>query len=235
MLSTRAPSGKSMPRKKMSLQPLWVRSMRTGVVSRRMGKTGAAVEKFGAEAQRVVGGMSGAEHPLVAAHAAHAAAHLVGQRLEGERAVAGGQRAGDGGAGSALGLRGQEDIDGLFEAALEQVGVSGEGNRRRRRRRRGAAECGSGGWRRGRRARARVRRGCRWCGGSGRAPGTRRAVLRATASRHTASSERSRSSPLAVITSVSRLTGDFLPRPRAIRDRRAVRASGRAPARDPAR
>ena len=38
-LSTRAPSGKSMPRKKMSLQPLWVRSMRTGVRSRRIGKT----------------------------------------------------------------------------------------------------------------------------------------------------------------------------------------------------
>jgi hypothetical protein len=33
MLKTRAPSGKSMPRKKMSLQPLWVRSMRTGVTS----------------------------------------------------------------------------------------------------------------------------------------------------------------------------------------------------------
>jgi hypothetical protein len=40
MLSTRAPSGKSMPRKKMSLQPLWLRSMRTGVASWRMGKRG---------------------------------------------------------------------------------------------------------------------------------------------------------------------------------------------------
>ena len=35
--STRAPSGKSIPRKKMSLQPLCVRSMRTGVRSRRIG------------------------------------------------------------------------------------------------------------------------------------------------------------------------------------------------------
>ena len=38
-LSTRAPSGKSIPRKKMSLHPLCVRSMRTGVASCKMGKS----------------------------------------------------------------------------------------------------------------------------------------------------------------------------------------------------
>ena len=130
MFSTRAPSGKSIPRKKMSLQPLCVRSMRTGVVSRRMGKTGAPVQKFAPQVQRVIGGMPGAEHPLVAAHAAHAAAHLVCQRLEGERFVTGGERTGDGGARAPLDLRRQEDIDGLFEAALQQVRVSREGNRR---------------------------------------------------------------------------------------------------------
>ena len=32
----------------------------------------------------------------------------------------------------ALGLRGQEEIDGLFEAPLQQIGVAGEGNRRGR-------------------------------------------------------------------------------------------------------
>ena len=37
-LITRAPSGKSMPRKKISDHAECVRSMRTGVVSRRMGK-----------------------------------------------------------------------------------------------------------------------------------------------------------------------------------------------------
>ncbi len=112
----------------MSLQPLWVRSMRTGVVSRRMGKTGASGEQFGPHTQGVVGGMSGAEHPLVAAHAAHAAAHLVGESLEGERLISGGQRAGDGGIAAALGLRGEKEIDRLFEAPLEQIGISGKGN-----------------------------------------------------------------------------------------------------------
>ena len=135
MLSTRAPSGKSIPRKKMSLQPLCVRSMRTGVASRRIGKQGLgclARQQFGADAQRIVGGMAGAEHPLVAAHRAHAAAHLVGQRLEAQRAVGGGQRAGDGRARPVGGLGRQEDIDGLLEAALQQVGVAGEGNQARR-------------------------------------------------------------------------------------------------------
>src|SRR5260370_22937822 len=96
------------------------------------GEDRCVVEKLGREWQRVIGGMSGAEHPLVATHAAHAAAHLVGQGLEGEQAVTGGECAGNGGAGAALGLRGQEEIDGLFEAALEQVGISGERNRRGR-------------------------------------------------------------------------------------------------------
>src|ERR1035438_9746545 len=36
------------------------------------------VEKFGADAQRIIGGVAGAEHPLIAAHVAHAAAHLSG-------------------------------------------------------------------------------------------------------------------------------------------------------------
>jgi hypothetical protein len=85
-----------------------------------MGKDRRAGEKFTAEAQRVVGGVSGAEHPLVAAYAAHAAAHLVRQRLESEGFVAGGEGARDGGTGAALRLRGQEEIDGLLEAALSR-------------------------------------------------------------------------------------------------------------------
>ena len=97
MFSTRAPSGKSMPRKKMSLQPLC-----SGPCARawpragweRAGRGASRCQQFGANAQRIVGRMAGAEHPLVAAHRAHAAAHLVGQGLEPKRAVAGGQRAG---------------------------------------------------------------------------------------------------------------------------------------------
>ena len=76
--------------------------------------------------------MAGAEHPLVAADGAHAAADLVGERLEAQAAVGGGQGAGDGGARPVGGLRGEEDVDGLFEAALQQVGIAGEGNRRSR-------------------------------------------------------------------------------------------------------
>ena len=69
-LSTRASSGRSMPRKKMSLHPLWLRSIRTGVASCRMGNgsPGARFSKFGAHAQRIIGRMPGAKHPLIAAH-----------------------------------------------------------------------------------------------------------------------------------------------------------------------
>jgi hypothetical protein len=48
-------------------------------------------KKLGAEAQRIVICMAGTEHPLVTAHAPHALAYLVGERLEAERTVAGGK------------------------------------------------------------------------------------------------------------------------------------------------
>ena len=178
--STRAPSGKSMPRKKMSLQPLWVRSMRTGVVSRRMGnRPPVCCEQFGAEAQRIIGGMAGAEHPLIAAHGAHAAAHLSGEGLEAEAVIGGGQRAGDGGAGAVGGLRREEDLDGFFEAALQQVIVAAKGMRAWR------ADAGLEGQveavdgveeKQG--ADAFVE-SCRWSGGTGRARRIRRAGRRA--------------------------------------------------------
>jgi hypothetical protein len=50
-------------------------------------------EKLGAKAQRIVVCVAGTKHPLVTAHAPHALAHLVGERLEAERMVAGGKRA----------------------------------------------------------------------------------------------------------------------------------------------
>ena len=93
-------------------------------------RTRAGIQKFGAQAQRVVGGMPGAEHPLIAANGAHAAAHLVGQSLKREPVVAGGEGAGDSRAGPLFGLRGQEDVDGLLKAALQQVGISGERDER---------------------------------------------------------------------------------------------------------
>ena len=91
-----------------------------------------ALGQFGADAQGVIGRVSGAEHPLVAAHGADAAPHLVGQRLKRQAAIGGGQGARDGGTGSLGGLDGREDSDGLFEAALEQGVIAGERNKRTR-------------------------------------------------------------------------------------------------------
>ena len=85
-----------------------------------------AAQQFRADAERIVVGVAGAKHPLIAAHGAHAAAHLVGEGLEAERPIAGGQSAGDRGAGTVFGLRGEKDFDGFFEAALEQVLIAGE-------------------------------------------------------------------------------------------------------------
>ena len=96
--STRAPSGKSMPRKKMSLQPLCDRSIRTGVRSHRIGKQAALPGRAAAARWRIRSGwslgMPDAEHPLVAAHRADAAAHLVGQGLKPQLVIGGGQGAG---------------------------------------------------------------------------------------------------------------------------------------------
>ncbi len=94
---------------------------------------GGAPAEFGADAQRLVGGMAHAEHPLVAAHRAHAAAHLVGERLEAEPMIGGGQGAAQAVAGPMLLLRLQEDFDGFFETAMQQVFVAFEGNQARAR------------------------------------------------------------------------------------------------------
>ena len=69
----------------MSLQPQCVRSMRTGVRSRRIGIGAVGRSRRSSSGRMRSGwsaGMAHAEHPLVAAHRADAAAHLVGQRLE---------------------------------------------------------------------------------------------------------------------------------------------------------
>ena len=76
----------------------------------------------------MIGRVAHAEHPLIAAHRAHAAADLVGQRLERQPVVSRRQGAGDGVAGAFRLLHCQEMIDGLLEPALEQVLVAFEGN-----------------------------------------------------------------------------------------------------------
>ena len=74
--------------------------------------------------------MAGAEHPLVAANRANAAAHLVGQRLKTQGAVSGGQRAGGGGARARGGLALQKDVQRLPESAFQQAGIASVWNRR---------------------------------------------------------------------------------------------------------
>jgi len=114
----------------MSLHPLCVRSCgqawsraRWGIPDRR--------QEARTEAQWIVVRVADAEHPLVAAYAPHAAAYLVGKRLEAERPVTDGQRTGDGGAGALFGLGSQKNLDGFLEAAFQQKFIAGEWDKRR--------------------------------------------------------------------------------------------------------
>ena len=68
----------------------------------------------------MIGRMAHAEHPLVAAHGTDAAPHLIGQRLEAEALIDGGQRAGEGVARAAFLLRGEELAQRLLEPAVQQ-------------------------------------------------------------------------------------------------------------------
>jgi hypothetical protein len=97
-----------------------------GVRSRRMGidAGGIARSQFGPDAEGLIERDAHAEHPLVAADGADAAADLVGEGLEGEAMVGGGEGAGDAVAGSVVGLVGEEAGDGLVEPAVEEVFVS---------------------------------------------------------------------------------------------------------------
>jgi hypothetical protein len=72
--------------------------------------------------------MADAEHPLVAAHAADAAAHLVRERLEREPVIRCGERGAETVARAVLRLRGEKRVNRLLEAAGEELLVAGEGN-----------------------------------------------------------------------------------------------------------
>jgi len=85
------------------------------------GPVGGLLEQFRTDPQRLVGGMSHAEHPLVATHRADAAAHLVGQRLEGEAVVGRGQgRAEPVGRPVRL-LVAEKGVDRLLEPPAEEL------------------------------------------------------------------------------------------------------------------
>ena len=67
--------------------------------------------------QRVVGGMAGARHPLIAANGAHAAPDLRGQGLEGEPVIGGSERAG----GRCVHAFREKQVDRLIKAAVENL------------------------------------------------------------------------------------------------------------------
>ena len=85
-------------------------------------------EQLAADAERVLGGVSHAEHPLVAAHGADGFPHLVGECLESELVIRGGKCGGNCVAGALGFLNGKEGIDGLGETPCEQMAVSFEGD-----------------------------------------------------------------------------------------------------------
>ena len=100
----------------------------------RVGAVGRTLEQLGAEAERLVSGMTDAEHPLIAPHAADAAADLVSERLEGEPVIGGGERGAEAVAGAVGGLRGEEGVSRLLEAAIQKLFVATEWDEARSRR-----------------------------------------------------------------------------------------------------
>ena len=70
--------------------------------------------------------MAHAEHPLVASHGAHTASHLVSEGLKSQSVVSGRQGRGDA-IGRPLRLElSEKAVDGLFEAAVEQMFEAGK-------------------------------------------------------------------------------------------------------------
>ena len=70
-----------------------------------------------------------AEHPLIPAHGADAAPDLIGERLESEAVIRGGERGAERIARALPALGGGEDFDGFLETAREEVleAVEGDG------------------------------------------------------------------------------------------------------------
>ena len=69
----------------------------------------------------MIGRMTHAKHPLIAADGAHAAPHLVGEGLKREPLIGRGQRAGDGVAGAFGFLHGEKILDRLRKSAAQQM------------------------------------------------------------------------------------------------------------------
>ncbi len=74
----------------------------------------------------MVGGVADAKHPLIAAHGAHAAADLIGERLKSQLVIRRGQRAGDRIARPLRLLHAEKAVNRFLEPALQQMLVAGE-------------------------------------------------------------------------------------------------------------
>src|SRR5688500_7428108 len=74
----------------------------------------------------MIGGVPGAEHPLIAANRADAPPHLVGQRLKAEVVIRRRQRAADRVTWAVAALDMQKGFDGFLEAAVQEVRVTFE-------------------------------------------------------------------------------------------------------------
>ena len=86
-----------------------------------IGALWGSLQEFWPQSQWLIGGMAHAEHPLVASHGSHAASHLVSEGLE-SQAVVGGRQGRSDAFGGTLGLKlSEKAVDGLFEAAVEQM------------------------------------------------------------------------------------------------------------------
>src|SRR6266478_3604003 len=78
-------------------------------------------QQFGPDAQRLIRRMTHAEHPLIAAHSADAAAHLVGERLKTQTMVSCRQSARNGVAGTFGLLQRQKMIYRFFKSSLQKM------------------------------------------------------------------------------------------------------------------
>ena len=98
-----------------------VHAHRRALAQNRVAAIGIAPQQFRAQTQRMVRRMPHAKHPLIAADGAHAAPHLVGERLKREPLIGRRQRAGDGVAGAFGLLRGEKFFNRLGKPAVQQV------------------------------------------------------------------------------------------------------------------
>src|SRR5436853_2617636 len=89
------------------------------------------LQQLGAKAQRLIGGMSHTEHPLITVHGADTATHLVCECLKSEPIIGGGEPTADPIVRPLLLLHREKLIDGLLETTVQQQLVTGTGQARR--------------------------------------------------------------------------------------------------------